>query len=88
MKASINILTGTDVLPHLQQSKFTSLVKGCELQYTNKLRIYLPKGTSAVYKGDINYRQDLYEVDIQHGAQLKIISIDSEYINCLLIKTA
>lgn len=66
----------------------TSLVKGCESKYLKKLRIYLPAGTHAVYQGNINNEQHYYEVDIQHNAHLKIISIDKEYINCKLLHTA
>lgn len=67
----------------------TSLVKGHELQYKYKLRIFLPAGTHAVYQGNINAEETkYYEVDVQHNARLKIVSIDKEYINCKLIKTA
>lgn len=66
----------------------TSLVKGCEIKYKKKLRIYIPAGTHAVYQGNVNDKQGYYEVDIQHGAHLKIISIDKEYINCQLLHTA
>lgn len=66
----------------------TSIVKGREIQYDTKLRIYIPAGTHAVYQGNVNYEQGYYEVDVQHDAHLKIISIDKEYINCLLLKTA
>lgn len=66
----------------------TSLVKGHEYDYSFKLRIYVPKGSHTLYQGNINGHRDLYEVDIQHGARLKIISIDNTYINCRLIGTS
>lgn len=77
---------GTDLLE--KGFLATSLVKGCEFNRQIKLRIYVPAGTHAVYQGNVNDEQKLYEVDIQHNAHLKIISIDKEYINCLLIHTA
>lgn len=67
----------------------TSLVKGHERPAIIKLRIYIPAGTHAVYMGDVNYEEKkYYEVTIQHNSELKIISIDKEYINCKLIATA
>ena len=67
----------------------TSFVKGHEINTKIKLRIYLPAGTHAVYMGDVNYEEKTYyEVTVQYDAELKIISIDKEYINCLLLKTA
>ena len=66
----------------------TSLVKGHELNYEIKLRIYVPAGTKCVYQGNVNAEQDSYEVDVMHSSKLKIISIDNEYINCKLIATA
>ena len=77
---------GTDLLE--KGFLATSLVKGCELHYKKKLRIYVPAGTHAVYQGNVNDEQGFYEVDIQHEAHLKIISIDKEYINCKLLHTA
>ena len=65
----------------------TSLCKGHEYNYKRKLRIYVPKGTHAVYQGNVNYEQENYEVDIQRGAKLNIISADNTYINCLLLET-
>lgn len=65
-----------------------SLVKGHELNYKTKLRIYVPKGSTVIYLGNVNDEQGYYEVDIQHGAKLKIISIDKNYINCKLLETA
>lgn len=66
----------------------TSLVKGQELNYKIKLRIYVPAGSKCVYQGNVNNEQEFYEVDIMHDSKLKIESIDSEYINCKLLGTA
>lgn len=66
----------------------TSLVKGQELNYKIKLRIYVPAGSKCVYQGNVNNEQYFYEVDIMHGSKLKIESVDSEYINCILLGTA
>lgn len=66
----------------------TSLVKTHELNYKKKLRIFVPAGTKCVYMGNINDELGYYEVTIQHDAALKIISIDKEYINCRLLRTA
>lgn len=66
----------------------TSLVKGQELNYKIKLRIYVPAGSKCVYQGNVNNEQDFYEVDIMRGSRLKIESVDSEYINCKLLGTA
>lgn len=63
----------------------TSLVKGHESNSEYHLRIYVPSGTQAVYLGNVNDEQYYYEVDLQRGSKLKIISIDTEYINCKLI---
>lgn len=74
----------------------TSLVKGKELrgsrssQKPNKFkgfRILVPKGSHVKYMGNVNFEQHYYEVDIQHGAKLQVISADKEYINCLLLST-
>lgn len=65
----------------------TSLVKGHESNSEIRLRIYVPAGTHAVYQGNINDELQYYEVDIQYGAHLKIISIDRQYINCILLYT-
>jgi hypothetical protein len=65
-----------------------TLIKGLELKHPTRLRIFVPAGSHVVYLGNVNVEQDIYEVDIQHGAKLKIISIDKEYINCKLIETA
>lgn len=63
----------------------TSLVKGHEIQSKYRLRIYVPEGTEAVYLGNVNDEQNYYEVDLQHGSKLKIISADKDYINCRLL---
>lgn len=65
----------------------TSLVKGQETSSDYQLRIFVPTGTHVVYLGNVNNEQSFYEVDIQHGAQLKIVSADKKYLNCLLIRT-
>lgn len=65
----------------------TSFVKGCEIHSEYNLRIYVPDGTQAIYLGNVNDEQDYYEVDLQHGAKLKILSKDNKYINCKLIET-
>lgn len=65
-----------------------SLVKGSEINSEIKLRIYVPARTKCVYQGNVNDEQGYYEVDVMHGAKLKIESIDSEYINCRLLETA
>jgi hypothetical protein len=62
-----------------------SLVKGCEIQRKIKLRIYVPAGTEAVYLGNVNDELFYYEVDIQRGMNLKIISMDKDYINCMIV---
>ena len=64
-----------------------SLVKGHEYRSSKYLRIYIPKGTNVIYQGNINNEQNTYEVDIQYGAKLKIVSADNKYINCKLIET-
>ena len=64
-----------------------SLVKGRESSGTFKLRIYVAKGTPLIYLGNVNDEQFFYEVDIQSGALLKIISADSTYLNCQLLQT-
>lgn len=65
----------------------TSLVKGHELPANIYLRIFIPAGTKALYLGNVNQEQHLYEIDIMPGAHLSIISADSKYINCLLQST-
>lgn len=64
-----------------------SLVKGHELNCKTKLRIFVPTGSCVIYLGNVNDEQKYYEVDIQHGAKLKIVSIDKNYINCKLLCT-
>lgn len=66
----------------------TSLAKDVKLPGNIKLRIYVPKGTHAVYLGNVNDEEERwYEVAIQHGAKLKILSIDNTYINCRLLES-
>jgi hypothetical protein len=66
----------------------TSLVKDHELRTKTRLRIFVPKSSHVVYMGNVNDEQFFYEVDVQHGARLKIISEDRKYLNCLLLGTA
>lgn len=66
----------------------TSLVKNHEIPYQTKLRIFVPAGTKCIFMGNVNDEMHYYEVAIQHGAALKIISIDDEYINCRLLTTS
>ncbi len=63
----------------------TSLVKGQEIHSQYRLRIYIPEDTQAAYLGNVNDEQHYYEVVIQHGTQLKIVSMDETYINCIII---
>lgn len=65
----------------------TSLVKGHEIQSKCRLRIYVPEGTQCVYLGAVNDEQEFYEVVVQHGARLKIVSMDDTYINCKILGT-
>ncbi len=63
----------------------TSLVKGCEIKRKIKLRIYVPAGTEAVYLGNVNDELFYYEIDVQRGMNLRIISMDKDYINCIIV---
>lgn len=63
----------------------TSLVKGHEINACYHLRIYVPEEREAVYLGNVNEEQSYYEVVLQHGAKLKVVSIDGKYINCRLL---
>lgn len=65
----------------------TSLVKGNEIKSKIRLRIYVPAGSKVVFMGNVNEEPDFYEVDIMHGAMLKIVSVDNTYINCKLLGT-
>lgn len=65
----------------------TSLVKGCEFYTDIHLRIYVPAGSKVVYQGNVDDEGGSYEVDVMHGAKLKIISMDKRYINCSLVGT-
>lgn len=64
----------------------TSLVKGHESNSQYHLRIYVPEVVQAIYLGNVNDEQFYYEVDLQYGTNLKIVSIDDEYINCKFVK--
>lgn len=66
----------------------TSLVKGKEVNRHIKLRIFVPAGTNVIYLGNVNDEEETYyEVAVQRGAKLRIISKDKVYINCLLLGT-
>lgn len=67
----------------------TSIVKGKqESQRSYQLRTFLPKGTNAIYLGNVNYEEKAYyEVLVQKGAKLKIVSMDNSFINCILLST-
>ncbi|MFI3603494.1 ADP-ribosyltransferase [Vagococcus fluvialis] len=67
----------------------TSIVKEKQIAHDIQLRIYIPKGTPAYYVGNISGEEELYyEVIVQIGAKLKIVSMDNQYINCKLIQTS
>ena len=66
----------------------TSLLKGHELDQQYKFRILIPKGTKAAYMGDLNGEEEIfYEVIVQKGAVLRIVSFDGTYWNCRVEKT-
>ena len=66
----------------------TSLLKGHELKQEYKLRILIPKGTNAAYMGNLNGEEEIfYEVIVQKGAVLRIVSFDGTYWNCRVEKT-
>ena len=67
---------------------YCSLVKGCEIPSRYHLRIFVPKGSQVFYTGNVNDEQHYYEVDIQVGGKLEIVSADDEYINCRLLGTS
>lgn len=62
-----------------------SLVKGHHINGEICFRIFVPKGTPAAYMGSVNNEPGYYEVDVLCGCKLKIISIDSEFVNCELV---
>lgn len=67
----------------------TSIVKGKQIDHDIQLRIYIPKGTTAFYVGNISCEEKIYyEIIVQIGAKLKIVSMDNQYINCKLIQTS
>lgn len=66
----------------------TAAIIDTEFKPKIRLRIKLPKGTNAIYLGNVNNEKEYYyEIRIQCGAQLKIVSIDDTYINCELLRT-
>ena len=59
-----------------------------EIKREIRLRIFVPYGTNVIYLGNVNDEEErYYEVDVQYGAKLKIVSMDKTYINCVLIST-
>lgn len=64
----------------------TSIVKGKHIESEKQLRIFVPKGTTAFYVGNISNEEKIYyEVIIQMCARLKIISMDDQFINCVIL---
>lgn len=64
---------------------YCSLVKGFEHQDDFKMRVFLPKGANAFYGANLNNEENLnYDLVVQCGALLQIVSIDKQYINCRL----
>lgn len=55
---------------------YCSLVKGSEIPSRYHLRIFVPEGNQVFYTGNVNDEQHYYEVDIQIGGKLEIISAD------------
>lgn len=86
MKKNADKLKGVDL--HEKGYMQCSLVKGHEIPTNIRLRIYVPSESCVIYLGDVNYELTrYYEAVIQHGAKLKLISIDPQYINCKLLST-
>lgn len=86
MKKAAKKIRGTDY--YEKGFLFASLVKGCELNTEIKMRIFIPKGQNAIFLGNANDELYVfYPIAIQCGSHLKIISCDSQYINCYLIGT-
>lgn len=83
MKENAKNLKGVDLLDNAFLQ--SSLVKGHESRTKIRLRIFVPKGTKAVYMGNVNEEQWYYEVTIQRGTPLRVVSVDKEYINCEVI---
>ena len=75
---------GTDLVE--KSFLYCSLVKGCEIKHRIRLRIYAPAGTPLVYLGDVD-GENRFEVAVQTGARLRIVSIDKHYINCRILAT-
>lgn len=67
---------------------YCSLVKGNEIPSQYHLRIFVPEASQVFYTGNVNDEQHFYEVDIQVGGKLEIVSVDNKYINCRLIGTS
>ena len=80
MKENAKNIDGVDLLDKAFLQ--SSLVKGHESNSRIRLRIFVPKGTKAAYMGNVNDEQWYYEVVIQRGTPLRVISADKEYINC------
>lgn len=78
-------LDGVDLLE--KGYLYCSLVKGHETHCRIRLRIFAPAGSTVVYSGNVNNEQGYYEAVVQHGAKLKLVSCDRDYINCLLLGT-
>ncbi len=65
-----------------------ALVKGREYKRDYQLRILVPAGSAIVYLGNAGFDYPVepqFEVVIQTGAKLRILSRDREYINCELL---
>ena len=81
-----NDVNGVDL--HERGFLFTSLTRAGVAEFKHKLRIYLPQGTCAIYTGNVNGQEQIYqEVVVQCGAKLKILSKDKDFYNCVLIET-
>ena len=84
MKENAKGMDGIDLLDKAFLQ--SSLVKGHESRTNIRLRIFMPKGTKAVYMGNVNDEQWYYEVTIQRETPLRVISVDKEYINCEVVQ--
>lgn len=84
MKENAAPFPGTDLVE--KSFLYASLVKGCEIQHKLRLRIYTPAGTPLVYLGDVD-GENRFEVAVQTGSRLRIVSIDKHYINCRILAT-
>jgi len=64
----------------------TKLVKTTQKHGNVNLKIYVPMGTNGIYYGDVCGEEKIYfELTFKRKRKLKIVSIDDEYINCILI---